>query len=148
MIRYLRVTGTSNAESRVVYYANKPRFVTDNKIFNLSFGSAFQPPASKTPVVFNGSIVISVPASTTSEDRYYEAKIEIADNQPTAESVAEVTTYGVSISVYNENGVKICDNGVTASTSKPSSATSAPGEMTSVPGEMASETTDEPGAMI
>lgn len=141
MIRYLRVIGSSNAESRVVYYANKPRFVADNKIFNQSFDGVFQPPASKTPVVFNGSIVISVPASTTSEGRYYEAKIEIADNQPTAESVAEVTTYGVSISVYNEYGVKICDNGVTPSAKQSSTATIGPGEMTSEP-------IDGPGEML
>lgn len=162
MIRYLRVSGVSNAEARVVYYANKPRFITDNKIFNQSFASAYMPPASKTPVVFDDSIVVSVPSSNTAAGRYYEATIEVSDNQPALESVNEVTTFGLSISVYNEYGVKICDNGVKVSSTQSSGTTNAPGEMTSVPGtepgemtsvpgeepgEMTVETTDEPGAM-
>lgn len=141
MIRYLRVSGVSNNEARVVYYANKPRFITDNKIFDQSFVSAYMPPASKTPVVFNDSIVVCVPSSNTAGGRYYEAKIEVSDNQPNLESANEVTTFGLSISVYNEYGVKICDNGVKVSSTQSSGTTNAPGEMTSEP-------IDGPGEML
>lgn len=141
MLRYLRVSGASSGESKVAYYANKPRFITSNKVFVENLNPAFNPPSFKIPLVFNDSIVLSVPASTTAENRYYEAIINVSDNQPIEESVKEITEFGVSISVYNEHGVKICDNSVTPSGKQSSTETSGPGEMTSEP-------IDEPGAMI
>ena len=84
--------------------------------------------------------------------------MDVDENQPNTEYISEITTTGVYIAVYNENGVCVCDNGKRNIMSTSGigdielTDTKAPGEMTSVPGEepgeMAGETTPDPAATI
>ena len=102
-------------------------------------------------VVFDDAVRLQTP-SKLAANRTYEFIIDVAENQPVAEYVEEVSSEGIIISVYNADGVLVCDNSGNRKPAQSGGMTSVPGEMTSVPGEepgeMAGETTDEPGAMI
>ena len=78
---------------------------------------------------------------TGSVSRTYDFYLDVPDNQPEPEAVAETSLTKSSLTVYNENDVVICSNGVTvsAAASSPSQSTTAAGEMTSVPIEAPDE---------
>ena len=143
MLRFVRVYGVSSNESRVLYRVSKPRFISAYKYFNENFSSAFSAPSDKLPLVFNTSIAFNVPASNSADGRYYEAIVYVPENQPSEESVEEITSYGVTVEVYNEYGNLVCDN-------RPSStdSTSSASTVTGGSGEMTSEPIDGPGEML
>lgn len=153
MLRFVRVSGTSNGESRILYHVNEPKFLSSYKVIKSNFNNVYAGAPYKTPIIFNGAIAIDVPPSSTGGGRYYEAVIYVPENQPAEEAVEEVTTYGVSIVVLNENGNVVCDNGIPSSAVQSSPViTGGPGEMTSEPidgpGEMTTEPIDGPGEMM
>ena len=139
MLRRVRLVTKDGAAVALVYYAKGARFMGVQRVigtYDASIGIASAP----LPLVFDGGIKLGV-YQTGSTSRTYDFYVDVSDNQPTDERVEETSTTKSAITVYNENGVAICDNGVTvtASTSSPSSSTTAPGEMTSVPGEAPGE---------
>ena len=154
MLRFIRAYYTG-AESRFVYYIKNAVFISAYKRNREGFTPTVSGATYKAPVVFDNAIAIDVPAITSRPGRYFECVIYADENQPVSESIEELTANGISLQVFNEYGVMVCDNGISPPASSASSdpvSGNAPGEMTSVPGEepgeMASETTDEPGAMI
>ena len=102
------------------------------------------------PFVFDDSVKISV-GTTIQRVVTYEIVLDVDENQPDMESVEEITTEGINITVYNADGVIVCHNGVGISAESSPAQTVAPGEMTSEPidgpGEMTSEPIEGPGEM-
>lgn len=141
MLRFVRISGASNGDSRVLYRVNNPKFLSAYKVIKSNFNNVYGGAPYKTPIIFNGAIAIDVPSSSTGDGRYYEAIIYVPENQPVKESVEEVTSYGVSIAVLNENGNVVCDNGIPSSAVQSSPVTGGPGEMTTEP-------IDGPGEML
>lgn len=142
MLRFVRVTGVSSGESRILYRVKNAKFLSAYKYIDRAFSTAFAGASFKTPIAFRDSIAIDVPSSNSADGRYYEAILYVSENQPTEEAVEEVTSYGVVITVFNEYGTVVCDNGVTAV-----SNTSTP-TVSGGPGEMTSEPIDGPGEML
>lgn len=150
MRRYVVFKGGSGSSKRITYYA---RGITPLAQYRYESGMASNIGANSmmAPIVFDDSVMLPINSALTSP---FVLECEVSENQPKGERVAEYSGTGVSIAVYNENGVLVCDNGVTYVEPEQSTPATpnAPGEMTSVPGEepgeMAGETTDEPGAMI
>lgn len=154
MLRRVRLVTTNGDPVRFIYYARNARLLNMQRV-TATFDESVDITSSTMAVSYPAGIKMGVYAAGTTS-RTYDFYLDVSENQPGEEAVAEITASKSSLTVYNENGVVICSNGVTvtasSSTSAPGETTSVPGEMTSVPGEepgeMASETTDEPGAMI
>ena len=135
MIRYLRISGINSSDATVLYRVNKPRFIRANKIYDLDYETTYTPTALKECIIYNNAIVVTAPPSSLEKIRYYEVVIDIPENQPAIESVEEISTYGVSASVYNDNGVKICDNSLQLSSKQFSHVTARPAETVSEPAD-------------
>ena len=141
MLRRIRLVTTNGEAVKFNYYVRNARFMGMQRVLptddqNISIAS------TTLPVVYPGGIKMGV-YQAGSVSRTYDFYLDVPDNQPEPEAVAETTLTKSSLTVYNENDVVICDNGVTvtASTSSPSQSATAPGEMTSVP-------TEAPGEII
>ena len=137
MLRYLRVSGVSNEEARVAYHANNPRFITINKIGDSDTASN---PWARISAVVGNAIIINIPTLSKSRGLYYEAVVSVSENQPIEETIEELTSFGLSLSVYNVNGVLVCDNGISPDKATSTPSIVAPGEMTSEPIDGTGET--------
>ena len=133
MFRRIRLV-TANGEAVTFnYYVRNARFMGMQRVlptYDQNIGIA----SMTLPVAYPGGIKMGA-YQTGSASRTYDFYLDVPDNQPEPEAVAETSLTKSSLTVYNENGVVICSNGVTvtASTSSPSQSTAGPGEMTSVP---------------
>ena len=94
-------------------------------------------------VVFADSIRLRATAGV-GPGHTFEFDLDVSENQPADESIEEISTTGVAIVVFNENGVVICSNGKGIPANSAPAQTVVPGEMTSVPGEEPGEMTSEP----
>lgn len=151
-LRFIEVNGGLANNKKFVYYAKNIIPVSCHSRYNFEYRGTATVKYEYTPIVFTDSVVFSSDLYT-GPDNSLIFVVYVQENQPSIERVVEIGTLGISINVYNENGVLICSNGVPKSASQSTPPTvNSPGEMTSVPGEesgeMASETTYEPGAMI
>ena len=151
-LRFIEVNGGASSNKKFVYYAKNIMPVSCYSRYNFEYRGTATVKQEYTPIVFTDSAVFSSDLFT-GKDNSIIFVVWVQENQPTVERVTEIGSLGISINVYNENGVLICSNGVTPSAPQATPGIiDGPGEMTSVPGEepgeMASETTDEPGAMI
>ena len=145
MLRRIRLVTTNGEAVLFIYYARNARFVGVQRvspIYDQSIGIA----SMTLPVVYPGGIKMGV-YQTGSASRTYDFYVDVPENQPEPEAVAETSLTKSSLTVYNENDVVICSNGVTvtSATSNPSQSATAPGEMTSVPGTAPGEMTSVPG---
>lgn len=139
MLRRIRLATANGEAVSFIYYVRNARFMGAQRVlpaYDQSIGIA----SMALPTAYPGGIKMGV-YQTGSVSRTYDFYLDVPENQPEPEAVAETSTTKSAITVYNENDVVICDNGVTVtpSTSSPSSSTTAPGEMTSVPGEAPGE---------
>ena len=139
MLRRIRLVTKDGSAVSFVYYVNGAKFLGVQRVigaYDASIGIASAP----LPLAFDGGIKLGV-YQTGTTSRTYDFYIDVSDNQPADERVEEASSTKSAITVYNENGVAICDNGVavTASSSSPSQSATAPGEMTSVPIEAPGE---------
>ena len=144
MYRKIVVSGTSSGQTDILYRAVNARLTSAGIIYNAEYNVNISPVQYYTPVYFTTSVRLRLNVTLT-QSRSYVFELDVDENQPRGESVEEITSNGVRIAVYNENGVLVCDNGISgeaASATPP--VTSGSGEMTSVPGEEPGEMTSEP----
>ena len=133
MLRRVRLVTANGEAVSFIYYVRNARFMGMQRVlpaYDQTIGIA----SMALPVVYPGGIKMGA-YQTGTASRTYDFYLDVPDNQPEPEAVAETTLTKSSLTVYNENDVVICTNGVTvsATTSSPSQSTTAPGEMTSVP---------------
>ena len=167
MFRRVVLSSTTDTSGVIsaVYYVKNPRFLSQSRVMTENFYSSGSNPSTTAPTIFSNAVRFST-TSSIGKKHYYVFDFDVSDNQPTPERVSEISAAGITIAVYNADGVLVCDSGVGVPAAKdpthditlnaPGEMDTAtgtePGEMTSVPGEepgeMAGETTDEPGAMI
>lgn len=151
-LRFIEVNGGLSSNKKFIYYAKNVIPVSCYSNYRFEYRGSATVKQEYTPIVFTDSAVFSTDLYTGPDNSIIFVAY-VQENQPAIERVAELGSIGISINVYNENGVLICSNGAPKSgaQSTPPSA-GGPGEMTSVPGEepgeMAGETTDDPGVMI
>ena len=139
MLRRIRLVTANGEAVTFIYYARNARFMGMQRIlstYDQNIGIA----SMTLPVAYPGGIKLGA-YQTGSASRTYDFYVDVDENQPEEEAVAETSLTKSSLTVYNENDVVICSNGVTvtASASSPSQSTTASGEMTSVPGEAPGE---------
>lgn len=148
MFRRVVITGDAQGSKRALYRVRGARPIDQYRVVNGNYVSTGTNSLYNV-IVFDDSVLLAVTSNLVTP---YIFDLEVSENQPTAESIEEQSTLGLSLAVYNENGVLVCTNGISPSASTSHPSISAPGEMTSAPseepGEMASETTDEPGETI
>lgn len=133
MLRRIRLVTANGEAVTFIYYARNARFMGAQRVlpaYDQSIGIA----SMALPIAYPGGIKMGV-YQTGSVSRTYDFYLDVPENQPEPEAVAETSVTKSSLTVYNENDVVICSNGVTvtATTSSPSQSTAGPGEMTSVP---------------
>ena len=133
MLRRIRLVTANGEAVSFIYYARNARFMGMQRVlptYDQSIGIA----SMALPVVYPTGIKMGA-YQTGSVSRTYDYYVDVPENQPEPEAVAETSSTKSSLTVYNENDVVICSNGVTvtAPTSSPSQSTAGPGEMTSVP---------------
>ena len=133
MFRRVRLVTANGEAVSFIYYARNARFMGMQRVlsaYDQNIGIA----SMTLPVAYPGGIKMGT-YQTGSASRTYDFYLDVPDNQPEPEAVAETSLTKSSLTVYNENDIVICSNGVTvtASTSSPSQSTAGPGEMTSVP---------------
>lgn len=150
MLRRVRLVTTTGEAVSFIYYVRNARFIGMQRVlptYDQNIGIA----SMTLPVVYPGGIKMGV-YQTGSASRTYDFYLDVPDNQPEPEAVAETSSTKSSLTVYNENDVVICNNGVTVTPAASSPSQSKPGEMTSVPGtapgEMTSEPIEAPGEII
>lgn len=141
MYRKIIVSGTSTTQTDILYHVENARLVSAGIIYNAEYNASISPVTYYAPVYFITSVRLKF-NTTLTQSRLYMFELEVSDNQPNGEGVEEITSNGVRIAVYNENGVLICDNGVS------NEAASAVPPATIGPGEMTSEPIDGPGVMM
>ena len=148
-------SSSTSGDIKILYRVYGGILLSQQRLGTSIYNAGWDATAAMAGIRFVGSYLLKTSASLAS-NRPYEFIMSVDENQPAKESIAETTTTGVYIAVYNENGVLVCDNGKRGSISAADldkiESIKAPGEMTSVPGEepgeMAGETIDEPGAMV
>lgn len=143
MLRRIRLVTANGDAVSFIYYARNARFMGMQRVlptYDQSIGIA----SMALPVVYPGGIKMGA-YQTGSASRTYDYYLDVPENQPEPEAVAETTSTKSSLTVYNENDVVICSNGVTVTASASSPSQSKPGEMTSVPGTAPGEMTSVPG---
>lgn len=137
MLRRIRLVTANGEAVTFIYYARNARFMGVQRVlptYDQSIGIA----STALPIVYPGGIKMGV-YQTGSVSRTYDFYLDVPENQPEPEAVAETSSTKSSLMVYNENDVVICSNGVTVTASASSPSQSKPGEMTSVPGEAPGE---------
>ena len=95
------------------------------------------------PVVFDNAVKIGM-GSSLNNSISYEIVLDVDENQPGMESVEEITSQGVTITVYNADGVIVCHNNVDISARIDTPKTDSLGEMTTEPIDGPGEATSEP----
>ena len=124
-------TDTSGGVS-VVYYVKNPRFISQSRLMLENFYSSGSNSPTSTPTIFSNAARFST-TSSLGKKHYHVFDFDVSDNQPTPARVAEISTMGITIAVYNADGVLVCDNGVgTSAVQDPTHADNtmnAPGEM-------------------
>ena len=150
MIRRIRLVTANGEAVSFIYYARNARFMGMQRVlpaYDQNIGIA----SMTLPVAYPGGIKMGA-YQTGSASRTYDFYLDVPENQPEPEAVAETSLTKSSLTVYNENDVVICSNGVTVTASASSPSQSKPGEMTSVPGtepgEMTSVPIEAPGEII
>ena len=150
MLRRIRLVTANGEAVSFIYYVRNARFMGAQRVlpaYDQGIGIA----SMALPVAYPGGIKMGAYQSGTAS-RTYDFYLDVSENQPEPEAVAETTLTKSSLTVYNENDVVICSNGVTVTASAPSPSQSKPGEMTSVPGtapgEMTSVPIEAPGEII
>lgn len=150
MFRRIRLVTANGEAVSFIYYARNARFMGMQRVlptYDQSIGIA----SMALPVVYPTGIKMGA-YQTGSISRTYDYYVDVPENQPEPEAVAETSTTKSSLTVYNENDVVICSNGVTVTPAASSPSQSKPGEMTSVPGtapgEMTSVPIEAPGEII
>ena len=133
MLRRIRLVTANGEAVTFIYYVRNARFMGMQRVlpaYDQNIGIA----SMALPIAYPTGIKMGV-YQTGSASRTYDFYLDVPDNQPESEAVAETSLTKSSLTVYNENDVVICSNGVTvtAHTSSPSQSTAGPGEMTSVP---------------
>lgn len=138
MKRYIVIRGSGQGNKRVLYIARgvvpieQYRYVKGQYV-STGTNSVFD------PVIYDDSAMLSLTSNLTTP---YIFVVDISENQPLGEHIEELTNLKLTLEVYNENGVLVCDNGVPY----------VPGANTptipSGPGEMTSEPIDGPGEML
>ena len=142
MFRRIRLVTANGEAVSFNYYVRNARFMGMQRILptydqNVGIASMTLPVAYPTGIKMGAY-------QTGTASRTYDFYLDVPDNQPEAEAVAETTLTKSSLTVYNENDVVICSNGVTVTASASSPSQSKPGEMTSVPGTAPGEMTNVP----
>lgn len=148
-------SSSTSGDIKILYRVYGGILLSQQRVGTIIYNAGWDATPALAGVRFVGSYLLKTTASLAA-NRAYEFIMAVDENQPVKESIAETTTTGVYIAVYNENGVLVCDNGkrssINAADLDKIESIKSPGAMTSVPGEepgeMAGETTDEPGAMI
>ena len=137
MLRRVRLVTANGEAVSFIYYARNARFMGMQRVlpaYDQNVGIA----SMTLPVAYPGGIKMGA-YQTGSASRTYDFYLDVPDNQPEPEAVAETSQTKSSLTVYNENDVVICSNGVTVTASASSPSQSKPGEMTSVPIEAPGE---------
>ena len=109
------VVSSSNAVTDLISFVYRVQGATvlaEKFAVNGDFNAAVADLTTRTAVVFNNAVRFFSYAKTSS-GRQMEYMLDVNENQPGLESVEELTNTGVNITVYNANGVVVCDNGVT-----------------------------------
>ena len=140
-----------------LYHVRGAKFLAENIVAEGSYSGPIGDSGARTPVVFNDSFRAFC-YEDLPRNRKMVYMLDVDENQPLIERVEELTHKGASITVYNANGVVVCDkagdlaetiDGSSEMTSEPIGGT---GEMTSEPidgiGEMTSEPIDGTGETI
>ena len=143
MLRRIRLVTANGEAVSFIYYARNARFIGMQRVlpaYDQSIGIA----SMTLPVAYPGGIKMGA-YQTGTASRTSDFYLDVPDNQPEPEAVAETSLTKSSLTVYNENDVVICSNGVTVTASAASPSQSKPGEMTSVPGTEPGEMTSVPG---
>lgn len=139
MRRYVVIRGNAQGNKRCLYHA---RGVVPVEQYRYVKGS-YQSYGTNTlvnAVVYDDCVMLALTSNLTTP---YIFLLEISDNQPVVEGIEELTSLGISLEVYNENGVLVCDNGVPYVEPAQSAPTTPSG-----PGEITSEPIDGPGEML
>ena len=137
MLRRIRLVTANGEAVSFIYYVRNARFMGMQRVlpaYDQNIGIA----SMALPVAYPGGIKMGA-YQTGTASRTYDFYLDVPDNQPEPEAVAETTLTKSSLTVYNENDVVICSNGVTVTASASSPSQSKPGEMTSVPIEAPGE---------
>lgn len=151
-LRFIEVNGGLANNKKFIYYAKNIIPVLCYSKYKFDYRGSATVKQEYTPIVFTDSAVFSSDLYTGPDNSVIFVAY-VQENQPALERVTEIGSLGLSINVYNENGVLICSNGVTPSASQATPGIiDGPGEMTSEPidgpGEMTSEPIDGPGEML
>lgn len=139
MKRYIVIKGNGQGNKRALYHA---RGVLPIEQYRYVKGSYVSTGTNSIydPIVYDDSALLSLNSNLTTP---YIFVVEISENQPKGESIEELTALGLTLEVYNENGVLVCDNGVPYVEPAQSTPTTPSG-----PGEMTTEPIDGPGEML
>ena len=130
-----------NGPIEVLYRVRGALLLTQQRRSSSVYDPTFSTTSPSTPSVFEDSVRLR--STGAGFNHTYEFVFDVSENQPVRESVEEITDTGVSVAVFNENGVLVCRNVPKTPASGPEQ-TVGPGEMTSVPGEEPGEMTSEP----
>ena len=143
---YRRVVLSSSAwittSIDVLYRVRGARLLSQYRATTGTYDSKLATSNESISLVFSDAIRLRATVGS-GPNHTFEFVLDVSENQP-EESVEEISTTGVAITVYNENGVVVCSNGVSILASSDTTQTIVPGEMTSVPGEEPGEMTSEP----
>lgn len=140
-LRFIEVNGGLTSNKKFVYYAKNITPISCYSIYKFEYRGTSTVKQEYTPIVFTDSAVFSTDLYTGPDNSIIFVAY-VQENQPAIERVAEIGSLGISINVYNENGVLICSNGV------PKSAAQSTPPSAGGPGEMTSEPIDGPGEML
>lgn len=142
---YRRVVISSQTDTSgdigILYHVRGAALIFQQRGMIGKYNAGYPPGAESFPSVYADVVRLKIPASV-GNNRYYEFIFNVSENQPVEESVEEITSTGITITVYNEHGVLVCRNVPKTPASNPTQAVG-PGEMTSVPGEEPGEMTSE-----
>ena len=141
-------SGWVNGPIDALYHVRGARLLSQGRVSTGAYDANFVNANEACPSVFADSVRLRA-STTIGSHRTYEFVLDVLENQPAKESVEEITTTGVTITVFNENGVVVCRNDVKTPINSDPTPTDGPGESTSEPidgpGEMTSEPIDGPG---
>ena len=91
----------------ILYHVCGARLLSQARVSTRAYDTNFSTVNETGAAVFDDSVRLQTVASIGGY-RTYEFVLDVAENQPSEESVEEITSTGVGIAVYNEHGVLVC----------------------------------------
>ena len=108
---YRRVVLTSPTQTSgnltVLYHVRGAVLLSQYRRGLSGYDSTIGETQPSTAVVFDDVVRLKTSASVAA-NRTYEFILDVSENQPTEESIEEVSTTGIGIEVYNADGVLVC----------------------------------------